>query len=60
VVGYAALFGVGLLRTIYGLAPVELLDASTLGYLLPAAQGCWSSRRPSRSPRSHQEDGDDR
>ena len=30
-----------------------------LGYLLPA-QGCWSSRRPSRSPRSHQEDGDDR
>jgi hypothetical protein len=37
VVGYAALFGVGLLRTIYGLAPVELLDASTLGYLLPAA-----------------------
>jgi hypothetical protein len=37
VVGYAGLFGVALLRTTSGLAPVELLDASTLGYLLAAA-----------------------
>jgi hypothetical protein len=37
VVGYAGLFGVALVRTASGLAPVELLDASTLGYLLAAA-----------------------
>jgi hypothetical protein len=37
VVGYAGLFGVALLRTTSGLAPVELRDASTLLYLLAAA-----------------------
>jgi hypothetical protein len=37
VVGYAGLFSVALGRTSSGLAPVELLDASTLGYLLAAA-----------------------
>jgi hydrogenase/urease accessory protein HupE len=37
VVGYAGLFGVALGRTSSGLAPVELLDAWTLGYLLAAA-----------------------
>jgi catechol 2,3-dioxygenase-like lactoylglutathione lyase family enzyme len=36
-VGYAGLFGVTLGRTTAGLAPVDLLDASTLGYLLAAA-----------------------
>jgi hypothetical protein len=37
VVGYACLVGVALLRTTSGLVPVELLDASTLGYLLATA-----------------------
>ena len=37
VVGYGGLFGVALLRTTSGLAPFELLDASTLLYLLAAA-----------------------
>jgi hypothetical protein len=37
VVGYAGLFGVALLRTTWGLAPVDLRNASTLGYLLAAA-----------------------
>jgi hypothetical protein len=37
VVGYAGLFGVALGRTAWGLAPVELRDASTLLYLLAAA-----------------------
>jgi hypothetical protein len=37
VLGYAGLVGVALLRTTSGLAPVELLDASALGYLLAAA-----------------------
>lgn len=37
VVGYAALFGVALARTSFGLAPVGWLDAWTLGYLLAAA-----------------------
>jgi hypothetical protein len=36
-VGYAGLVGVALLRTTSGLAPVKLLDASTLGYLIAAA-----------------------
>jgi hypothetical protein len=36
VVGYAGLFGVALGRTTSGRAPVALLDASTLGYLLAA------------------------
>ena len=36
VVGYAGLFGVALGRTTSGLAPVALLDAWTLGYLLAA------------------------
>jgi hypothetical protein len=36
VAGYAGLFGVALLRTTAGLAPVALGDASTLGYLLAA------------------------
>jgi hypothetical protein len=37
VVGYGGLFAVALARTSSGLAPFELLDASTLGYLLAAA-----------------------
>jgi len=37
VVGYGGLFGVALLRTSFGLAPVGWLDASTFGYLLAAA-----------------------
>jgi hypothetical protein len=37
VAGYAGLFGVALARTTAGLAPVVLLDAWTLGYLLAAA-----------------------
>jgi hypothetical protein len=37
VVGYGGLVGVALLRTSSGLAPVELLDAWILGYLLAAA-----------------------
>jgi hypothetical protein len=37
VVGYAGLFAVAVGRTTFGLAPVELLDASTLAYLLAAA-----------------------
>jgi hypothetical protein len=37
VVGYGGLFGVALGRTTAGLAPVELLDAWTFGYLLAAA-----------------------
>ena len=37
VVGYGSLVGVALLRTSSGLAPVELLDAWTLDYLLAAA-----------------------
>jgi hypothetical protein len=37
VLGNAGLVGVALGRTASGLAPVELLDASTLGYLLAAA-----------------------
>jgi hypothetical protein len=37
VVGYAGLFGVALLRTTSGLAPVKLLDASTLLYLMATA-----------------------
>jgi hypothetical protein len=37
VVGYAGLFGVALGRTSFGLAPVDLLDASTFAYLLAAA-----------------------
>jgi hypothetical protein len=36
VVGYTGLFAVALLRTSSGLAPVELLDAWTLGFLLAA------------------------
>jgi hypothetical protein len=36
VVGYGGLFGVALGRTTAGLAPVALLDASALGYLLAA------------------------
>lgn len=36
VVGYGGLFAVALLRTSFGLAPVGLLDAWTLGYLLAA------------------------
>jgi hypothetical protein len=36
VVGYAGLFGVALGRTSFGLPPVDLLDAWTLGYLLAA------------------------
>ena len=36
-VGYAGLFGVALLRTTSGLAPIKLLDASTVGYLIAAA-----------------------
>jgi hypothetical protein len=37
VIGYAGLVGVALLPTTYGLAPVKVLDASTLGHLLAAA-----------------------
>jgi hypothetical protein len=37
VVGYAGLFGVALLRTTSGLAPLDLRNASTLGYLLATA-----------------------
>jgi hypothetical protein len=37
VVGYAGLFGVALLRTTSGLAPFDLLSASTLVYLMAAA-----------------------
>jgi hypothetical protein len=37
VVGYGGLFGVALLRTTSGLAPVELRDGSTLLYLLAGA-----------------------
>jgi hypothetical protein len=36
-VGYVGLFGVALLRTTSGLAPVELRDASTLAYLVAVA-----------------------
>jgi hypothetical protein len=36
VVGYAGLFAVALARTTAGLAPLELLDAWTLGYLVAA------------------------
>jgi hypothetical protein len=50
VVGYAGLFGVALLRTTSGLAPVELLDASTLGYLLAAALLAAPRPPPSPSP----------
>jgi hypothetical protein len=37
VVGYAGLFGVALLRTAFGLAPFDFLDASTLLYLMATA-----------------------
>jgi hypothetical protein len=37
VVGYAGLFGVALLRTTFGFAPFDFLDASTLLYLMATA-----------------------
>jgi hypothetical protein len=58
VVGYGGLVGVALGRTASGLAPVGLLDAWTVGYLLasallaaPAVAAVAAQHRPAPSPR---------